>query len=510
MAHRWAAPEVIDHTQTIRRCVKCPMLKISRHEPDNWPQHWYEYDRCDGTGRFHSETVPECTGVVAPKQEKKAVGKAPKKAATEPPKEDAPLRLVELRVENFRKLKAVRITPDGGLFTVSGRNEQGKSAVLDSVYTAIGGKKYFPATPIRTGEDNAEIMLDFGGLKITRTIWRKEDGAIDHKVVLQYADGKRAARPQDVLNELLGSPIADDPLAFSKMKPKEQYDLLKGLVPNVDFDDIAARRADLYETRTQVGREFERLKGAVLSIAVPQNARTEAIDVSALAAKLREVGEYNAAIERRRDGREATAQNISDNLDEIDRIEANIKNLQVAIASLKQTNGELQAKLDNAEPLPDLMDAAVIEQEIAQADELNKGYRARTDRDAKIKERDDKEAEYEDLSKQIVAVDQEKADAIAAANLPVEGLSFGDEQILLDGLPFADASTARKIRTATALLMAMKPELRVLLVREGSLLDPDARAALEADAEANGFVVLMECVGAGDGSGIVIEDGEMV
>ena len=73
------------------------------------------------------------------------------------------------------------------------------------------------------------------------------------------------------------------------------------------------------------------------------------------------------------------------------------------------------------------------------------------------------------------------------------------------------ASTARKIRVSTALLMALKPELRVLLVREGSLLDEDARAALEADAKEHGFVVLMECVGEDvAGGGVVIENGEVI
>jgi uncharacterized protein YbaA (DUF1428 family) len=44
----------------------------------------------------------------------------------------------------------------------------------------------------------------------------------------------------------------------------------------------------------------------------------------------------------------------------------------------------------------------------------------------------------------------------------------------------------------------------------GSLLDDDAREALEADAKEHGFVVLMECVGDDvDGGGVVIENGEV-
>lgn len=506
MLHRWSNPDYTDINSTVRRCTRegCTMLKITRHEPDNYQQpHWTVWDRQDGKGQFNSEHVPECTGAAAPKKEKKIVARKAVAKPAETPKEDQPYRLVEMRVENFRKLKAVRITPDGAVVTVSGRNEQGKSSVLDAVYAAIGGKPFFPATPIREGEQRAEIFLDFVGLKLTRTIWHKEGGGIDHKVVLEYADGKRAAKSQDVLNDLRGSPIADDPLEFSKMKPKDQYDLLRKLVPGVDFDDIAARRADLFETRTQVGRDRDRAAGAAASIQVPPNAPTELVDVTALAAKMREAGEHNTLIDQRAEGREIAADKIAANEDEIDRLEALVR-------SLKQANVDLQAKLDGAEPLPEKIDVAAIEAMIQSAATINAAVQARIDQRAKVDERNRLEGVYDDLSKQIQEIDDEKAEAIAGAKLPVEGLDFGDGEILLDGLPFSDASTARKIRTATALLMALKPDLRVLLVREGSLLDPDAREALRQDAEAHGFVVLMECVGQGDANGVVIEDGELV
>jgi hypothetical protein len=507
MLHRWSDPDYSDINNTVRRCTRvgCTMLKITRHEPDNYMQpHWLVWDRQDGRGQFNSEHVPECTGAAAPKKERKVVAKAaaPKKTA-EAPKDDHPYRLVAMRVENFRKLKAVHVTPTGAIVKVSGRNEQGKSALLDSVYAAIGGKKFFPATPVREGEERAEIMLDFGGLKLTRTIWNKEGGGVDHKVVLQYADGKRPKQAQDVLNELLGSPIADDPLAFSKMKSKEQYELLKKLVPGIDFDAHEEKRKELYERRTQVGRDRDRAAGAADSIEVPVGAKEETVDVTELASELGKVGAFNAEIERRREAREQAAEKISNNLDEIDRLEATIKQLKTDTAAL-------EIKLKNAEPLPEPMDAEAIEQQIADADAINAGARALSDRKAKIKERDEAEKLYAELSNEIDDMDKDKRDAIAEAKLPVKGLDFGDDEILLDGLPFSDASTARKIRTATALLMAMKPELRVLLVREGSLLDDDARDALEADAKEHGFVVLMECVGTGDASGIVIEDGEVV
>jgi predicted ATP-dependent endonuclease of OLD family len=410
-------------------------------------------------------------------------------------------RLVEMRAENFKKLKAVAVKIDGTVFKVSGRNEQGKSSLLDAVAAAIGGKDAFPAEPVRKGQN--KIFLDFGGLKLTRRIWNKDGGGIGHDLVLEYSDGKRPKEKQNVLDTLRGSPIADDPIAFARLKPKERYDLLKQLVPDFDFEDHAQQRQDLFDERTQVGREFYRAKGAADSIVIPPNAPLKLVDVTELAAAMRAAAESNSDIDRRAARREGFVDELEAMRDRADQMAAALKALQQEIAAR-------EAKLKDAEQLPSKINTLEIEQQIMDAERLNAAARKRADRVAKDAEASALETKYESLSQRIKAMDAAKAAAIEGAKLPVRELTFGDSDILLDGLPFDQASTARKIRVSTALLMALKPQLRVLLVREGSLLDEDARAALEADAKANDFVVLMECVGAGDGSGIVIENGEVL
>lgn len=416
-------------------------------------------------------------------------------------------RLVELRAENFRKLKAVRIKIDGSVLQVGGRNQQGKSSLLDVVAAGIGGKDAFPATPIRKGASSAEIMLNFGGLKLTRTITPKDGGGVDQKLVFEYADGRRPKNPQAVLDELRGSPIADDPVEFSRMKPKDQFDLLKQLVPGVDFNAIARERQKIYDERTQVGRDYDRAKATAESAARDagnlDDIPTTMVDVAGLAAELRAVSDHNSTIDRRQAGRDSAAAEIEGKRDEADQLMAKAR-------KLNEEADELQKKLNAAEPLPAKKDAAAIEKQIAEAENRNELVRFAAQARAKVSDSEALGKRYDALTLEIDAVDKQKTDAIAAAKLPVPGLGFGDDEILLDGLPFSDASTARKIRTATALLMALKPDLRVLLVREGSLLDKDARAALQADAEANDFVVLMETVGDVEPGGIVIEDGEVV
>ena len=189
--------------------------------------------------------------------------------------------------------------------------------------------------------------------------------------------------------------------------------------------------------------------------------------------------------------------------DELEQLAAKIKSVNARIA-------EKEEILAKAEPLPEAIDTAAIEDKIRNAENINAGARKRAEHAQRLAEAESLSSKYADLTSQIEAIDKAKVDAIANAKLPIPELSIGDDDIILDGLPFEQASTARKIRTATSLLMALKPELRVLLVREGSLLDDDAREALEAHAKEHGFVVLMECVGNDvDGGGVVIENGEV-
>ena len=420
-------------------------------------------------------------------------------------KTDPEYRLVEIRAKNVKKLKAVAVTIDGTVLKVSGRNGAGKSSLLDTVAMAIGGPEAFPEKPIREGADKAEIFLNFIGLTIARRIWRKDGKAgYGQDVTIEFADGHRPKDKQTVLDALRGSPIADDPIEFSRLKPKDRYDLLKKLVPGYDFEAKAKEVQELREERTATGRLRDRAVAAAAAAVVPPNAPKEPVDVSDLMVQLRAATDANNMIDQREMRREDAAEELEQWRDELDRMIAALNLHKLKIAAREK-------QIADAEPLPDKVDTSAIEQQMREAGALNEAYTASRHKAELQANADRMTEEYESQSAKIKALDDEKASTIENAKLPVPELEFGDGDILLDGLPFDQASTARKIRVSTALLMALKPDLRVLLVREGSLLDTEARAALEADAKAHGFVVLMEVVSEEPGSsGVTIEDGEIV
>ena len=117
--------------------------------------------------------------------------------------------------------------------------------------------------------------------------------------------------------------------------------------------------------------------------------------------------------------------------------------------------------------------------------------------------------EAEKLSGEITEIDQIKAQMLAAATMPVEGLTFTDDGVMLAGVPLAQASQAEQLRCALAVSMRQSPSLGDVWVRHGSLLDSRSLQLLGELAIANGCRVWVERVGELDEGAIIIRDGEI-
>jgi methylase of polypeptide subunit release factors len=150
--------------------------------------------------------------------------------------------------------------------------------------------------------------------------------------------------------------------------------------------------------------------------------------------------------------------------------------------------------------------------EITRLEETNKKVRENAAR-ADIEEQlESARAETARLDGEIDQCDAEKAEAMAAASFPVQGLSFreNDGSLLLNGLPLEQAAESQRIRLSVAIGFALNPRLKVLLVRQGSELDSNAMRLLAEIADEHGGQVWVERVSEdGAGCSVVLEDGEV-
>src|SRR4029077_4178854 len=119
-----------------------------------------------------------------------------------------------------------------------------------------------------------------------------------------------------------------------------------------------------------------------------------------------------------------------------------------------------------------------------------------------------KTAESEHLTGLIEGMDQSKNEATTKAKYPVDGLQFDTAGgITLNGIPFEQCSSAEQLRVSVAIGIALNPKLKVLLIRDGSLLDDKSLLQVMAMAKEADAQVWIERVGEDEQTSVVIEDG---
>ncbi len=414
--------------------------------------------------------------------------------------EEKTYRIVELRAENIKRLKAVTIKPSGSLVQITGKNGNGKTSVLDAIWWAIEGASHIQAQPIRKGADKAIIRLDMGEIIITRKFKAKGDGHAT-EVVVETADGARFPTPQKILDSLY-STLTFDPLEFARMKPADQFDALRSFVPGFDFAKHKAEQDGDFARRTEHNRAAREAKAAAEIITVPDGTPEESVDESALLTQLQNAAATNSEIQQRADRRAATAKRISDSELQVSDLKKQIEALELLIASDRK-------KLETADPLPDPVDITALRTAVDQAKATNANVAKLLQKRALTAKAAQETKAADELTARMEAREKAKQDLIAAAKMPVEGLSLGDGVVLYNGLPFEQASDAEQLRASLAITMSANPRLRVIRVRDGSLLDDDAMKVVSEMAEKSGYQVWIERVDSSGKIGFVIEDGEV-
>ena len=403
------------------------------------------------------------------------------------------MKIIEFKSENFKRLKAVEISPDGTIQVITGRNAQGKSSVLDAIWLALGGGHAARSTaqPIRDGEDEASVTLDLGDLTVTRT-WKGERTTL----TVMDADGNKYRSPQSVLDGLVGR-LSFDPLEFTRQTDKEQLEALLSLVDlPFDLEELDEQRADLYDSRTSVGRQRKALGAPP---AIDDSLSPTETSATELLAEIRAASDVETASS----DAYTTAQNL------LAGIEA--KNAQIARLTYEvEADGAALEQIRAAHVPPTSGLAELLEVRLLNVEQDNRAVRANNAAREAQSEIDELSDTYATLTSQIEALDRQKADGLAAATFPVNGLGFDESGVTYLGIPFSQSSSAEQIKVSLAMAMSLNPELRVIRIMDGSLLDQDSLAMIASAASAADYQIWVEKVGDGSEGGVVIEDGEVV
>jgi len=441
--------------------------------------------------------------------------------------------IVRVKGENYKRFKVIEIRPNRhGVTQISGGNGQGKTTFFDIITTTLAPGKSTRKSIIRQGDRKAlgEVEFDTGYI-VNREI---HESGYDAVSIVHKATNTVVANPMQWLEELSAG-YGFDPLEFMRMKPDEQFDQIKGLVKlDIDLADYEQRNIDDRAKQTRLNDDAKRLAAQRDGVIIDRNLPAQPPNVEQLLADARAASEYNEGIEQQRRDREgfkrkmdAVASEYADNEKELERLRREIELLE---AGQKDNTKALDAGRDTMEgwkPLPELKDRAELDAKVAQAiserDRITTNNHRREQYDRLDKEAGQAKDQHEAVKNAIRARKLAIAKAFETAKFPIDGLSFEIEEEGLDGralknarkvvtyhgVPLEECSSAEQIRISTAIGMSANPNMKVLLIREGSLLDASGIDTLEQMAQEHGYQIFAEVVDETGKVGIYLEDGEV-
>lgn len=435
-------------------------------------------------------------------------------------------RIIALKVQNVKRIKCVEILPTTDVITIGGANDAGKSSLLDSIMYLIAGNAVLPDQPIRQGSTKAEIEAELkqypgtdkdevliGDLRVKKVF--TSSGAPTLRITTK--DGIPISSPQTILDQLCVK-VTFDPLAFTRMEPQKQVDTLRMLV-GLDFSEMNKKQKEIYEARTTTNREVVAKRAKMNLLGSAQEAPDVEVSVAELMKQLNAIRDHNKANDTLRaktpgiNGYHIEAKKV------VDETQMELLGLRIKLENTEQRLVDEQAVLavkakdseDHQTAVSKLADKSEddIQAQINTADEVNSKVRAN-------RQRAEAKAELERLEKKSVeqtndhdAITAEREKQLAEAKFPLPGLGFDDSGVLLHGVPFNQAGTAAKIKASMAIGLALNPRLRVVLIRDGSLLDDESMKVVADMAAEHKAQCWIEVVGDKGKPSVVIEDGSI-
>lgn len=414
------------------------------------------------------------------------------------------LHVLRLEITDLRRIRVFAENLNADMTVIGGPNGAGKSSAIDALAMALAGAGAVGERPVHDGEREGRVTAYIGSDDVEYIVTRrvKADGSSDLDV--RRADNRKIDRPQAWLDALVGK-LAFDPLAFLRMDQAKQVKTLRELT-GLDFSSLDAEIKYLEDERLLAGRERDRVDGYLKTLPYHPDAPALEVSVAEIGAELRRVDEFNRANMEKRLAAEQQRERAT-------RANARVEELRRELADAEEVAKLAAHTADALESAAIVLmdeDPGPLHHQLEEVEEINQLVRQNREHAAKIAEHKAHADEWKRLDAQINARREEKRRQLAAVHMPVQGLGFGEDGVEFNGRPLSVASQAEQIRVSMGMAIALCPQLRLCLIRDGSLLDQHSLALVAQMAREAGAQIVMERVGDGPEVGIVISEGMVI
>ena len=403
------------------------------------------------------------------------------------------MKISKLEIENVKRVKAVSLEPtQNGLTVIGGKNNQGKTSVLDSIAWALGGDKFKPTSARREGSvvpPYLHVEMD-NGLVVER---RGENSA------LKVIDPAGRKGGQQLLNEFVETFALDLP-RFMGQTSKEKANVLLHIIgvedqlKKLDYDE-----ATTFNRRRELGRIALQKQKYADELPLYPDVPKEPISASELILRQQEILAKNGENQRLRN----EYANLVSRRDE----------LTAKLAELQNERAEILLKLETAaKTTAQLVDESTeeIRESLLNIEQINAKVRANGERERAEIEAEQYKKDYETLTGELDKIRDSRSKLLDGADLPLPGLSVTDGELTYNGVKWDCMSGSDQLKTATAIVRRLNPKCGFVLLDKLEQMDIDTLREFGQWLESEGLQAIATRVSTGDECSIIIEDGTAV
>ena len=410
------------------------------------------------------------------------------------------IKINSLELENVKRVKAVKLEPTkNGLTVVGGKNNQGKTSVLDAIAWALGGAKYKPSQAQREGslvEPQLHIELS-NGIVVERL---GKNGS------LKVIDPSGQKGNQSLLDSFISQFALDLPKFMEADKNTKAKILLQIIGVGDQLSVFDKQESELYNRRTEIGRIADQKKKYADEMVQWDGVPEEIVSAAELIQQQQEI--------LARNGRNQELRNQVKNLEaQKTLLEQRIEEAQKTLNAMHEQFADLMEKLSiantNAKDLQD-ESTAELEESIANIDSTNAKVRDNLNKQRAQEEADEYKRQYGELTTQIENIRKARMELLNGVEMPLKDLSVQDGELIYKGQKWDNMSGSDQLKVATAIVRKTNPQCGFVLLDKLEQMDIDTMNEFGKWLQDNNLQAIATRVSTGDECSIFIEDGYSV
>lgn len=407
------------------------------------------------------------------------------------------IKIASLTTENVKRVKSVHIEPSpNGLTIIGGNNNNGKTSILDSIAWALGGNKYRPSKAQREGS----VVPPTINLKLSNGLIVERKGKNSDLKVTDPTGNKAG---QNLLDSFVEELAINLPKFINSSDKEKANTLLEIIGVGQQLYELECQEKEKYNMRRSIGQIADQKEKFAKEQPFYPEAPKTLVSITDLITQQQDILAKNGENQRKRDMTDQLHRQATQLMAEIERQENTLANLKEQYQSVlrdydvaQRTSKQLQDESTEE-----------LEESIANIEAINIKVRANLDREKAEQDAAEYRTQYSRLTTEIESLRKQRMDLLQNADLPLEGLSVEDGELLYNGQRWDNMSGSQQLMVSTAIVRKLKPECGFVLIDKLEQMDMQTLNEFGAWLEQEGLQAIATRVSTGDECSIIIEDG---